>query len=43
MHLMNILNQLEANKDEKTLLITQFKDKTVSNASVKEALEQLRN
>ncbi len=43
MHLMNMLNQLEATKEEKTALITYFKDKTVSNASVKEALEQIRN
>ena len=43
MHLMNMLNQLEASKEEKTALITYFKDKTVSNASVKEALEQIRN
>ncbi|WP_394974805.1 hydroxymethylglutaryl-CoA reductase, degradative [uncultured Croceitalea sp.] len=43
MHLMNILNQLGADKGEKTTLIKHFKDKTVSNASVKEALEQIRN
>ena len=42
MHLMNILNQLGADKTEKTRLIEHFKDKTVSNASVKEALEQIR-
>ena len=43
MHLMNILNQLGADKTEKTTLIDYFKDKTVSNASVKEALEDMRN
>lgn len=43
MHLMNILNQLGADKNEKEQLIPYFKDKTVSNASVKEALEQIRS
>ena len=43
MHLMNILNQLGADKNEKTQLISYFTDKMVSNASVKEALEGLRN
>lgn len=42
MHLMNILNQLGATKNEKTKLIAYFKDNTVSNASVKEALEEIR-
>ena len=42
MHLMNILNQLSANTNEKNKLIPYFKDKTVSNASVKEALENIR-
>ena len=42
MHLMNILNQLGADKKEKAQLIPYFKDKTVSNASVKEALEEIR-
>jgi len=42
MHLMNILNQLGADKNEKAQLIPYFKDKTVSNASVKEALEEIR-
>ncbi|WP_350293033.1 hydroxymethylglutaryl-CoA reductase, degradative [uncultured Croceitalea sp.] len=43
MHLMNILNQLGADKNEKTQLIGYFKDKMVSNASVKEALEGIRS
>ncbi|GMN09948.1 hydroxymethylglutaryl-CoA reductase, degradative [Croceitalea sp. MTPC9] len=42
MHLMNILNQLGADGNEKTKLIAYFKDKTVNNASVKEALEEIR-
>ncbi len=42
MHLMNILNQLGADKNEKAQLIPYFKDKTVSNASVKEALDEIR-
>ena len=43
MHLMNMLNQLGASQDEKAKLISYFKDKTVTNASVKEALEDIRN
>jgi hydroxymethylglutaryl-CoA reductase len=42
MHLMNMLNQLGANKAEKAKLIAYFKDETVSNASVKAALEKIR-
>lgn len=42
MHLLNLLNQVGATKDEKGKLINHFKDHTVSNAAVKEALENLR-
>nr|WP_299337929.1 hydroxymethylglutaryl-CoA reductase, degradative [Allomuricauda sp.] len=42
MHLMNLLNQMGATEDEKTKLVNYFKDKTVTNASVKEALENHR-
>ncbi|WP_421808718.1 hydroxymethylglutaryl-CoA reductase, degradative [Flagellimonas sp.] len=43
MHLLNMLNQLGATESEKQELVTYFKDKTVTNASVKEALEQLKS
>lgn len=43
MHLMNILNQLEATEDEKITLTAAFRHKTVSNAAVKNALKKLRN
>ncbi|GAB4508591.1 MAG: hydroxymethylglutaryl-CoA reductase, degradative [Allomuricauda sp.] len=43
MHLLNMLNQLGATESEKQVLVTYFKDKTVTNASVKEALEQLKS
>lgn len=42
MHLMNILNQFEANDDEKTILIEHFKSNTVSFSAVSEALNTLR-
>ena len=42
MHLLNLLNQVGATKEEKGKLINHFKDHTVSNAAVKEALENLR-
>ncbi|WP_136480076.1 hydroxymethylglutaryl-CoA reductase, degradative [Cognatitamlana onchidii] len=42
MHLMNILNQFEATKDEKQTLTTYFKDQTVSHNAVIEALNKLR-
>ncbi|WP_435134337.1 hydroxymethylglutaryl-CoA reductase, degradative [Formosa sp. A9] len=42
MHLMNILNQFEANTEEKTILTQQFKTQTVSHNAVLEALEKLR-
>ena len=42
MHLMNILNQLEANLHEKDLICKEFKDKTVTHSSVAERLHKLR-
>ncbi|MCK0161592.1 hydroxymethylglutaryl-CoA reductase, degradative [Allomuricauda sp. F6463D] len=42
MHLLNMLNQLGATETEKQLLVTYFKDQTVTNASVKEALERIK-
>lgn len=43
MHLLNMLNQLGASEEEKQKLIHHFKDHVVSNATVKEALENVRN
>ncbi|WP_108246952.1 hydroxymethylglutaryl-CoA reductase, degradative [Muricauda brasiliensis] len=43
MHLLNMLNQLGATEAEKQKLVTYFKDQTVTNASVKEALESLKS
>nr|WP_297919351.1 hydroxymethylglutaryl-CoA reductase, degradative [uncultured Allomuricauda sp.] len=43
MHLLNILNQIGANDMEKKELIQFFKERTVSNSTVKEALENLRS
>ena len=42
MHLINILNSLNASEDEKTKLIDFFKNNTVSFSSVKNELEKLR-
>jgi hydroxymethylglutaryl-CoA reductase len=42
MHLMNILNQLEANLHEKDLICKEFKDKTVTHSSVADSLHKLR-
>lgn len=42
MHLMNILNQLEANVHEKELIVEAFKQKTVSHRAVAEYLHILR-
>lgn len=42
MHLMNILNQLEANVHEKELIVDVFKRKTVSHSAVAEYLHQIR-
>ena len=42
MHLLNILNQLEASNDEKEAMIVHFKTHTVSHRAVVEALKNLR-
>jgi hydroxymethylglutaryl-CoA reductase len=42
MHLLNILNQFEANDAEKTQLIEHFKTHTVTHSAVVEAIENLR-
>lgn len=42
MHLMNILNQFEANETEKKQLIDHFKKNTVTHSAVVEAIEKLR-
>lgn len=42
MHLMNILNQFEANDEEKRLLTEHFKTNTVMHSAVVEALNKLR-
>jgi hydroxymethylglutaryl-CoA reductase len=42
MHLMNILNQLEANLHEKELICKEFKEKTISHSAVAESLHKLR-
>ncbi|MFD0798802.1 hydroxymethylglutaryl-CoA reductase, degradative [Maribacter chungangensis] len=43
MHLLNMLNQLNANAKEKEQLITHFKTNTVTHSGVTNALKQLRN
>jgi len=42
MHLMNILNQLEANVHEKELITEAFRGKTVSNSAIAEYLHHIR-
>ena len=42
MHLMNILNQFEANDNEKANLVEYFKSKVATHNAVVEALEKLR-
>lgn len=42
MHLMNILNQLEANLHEKEIITNRFKGKSVSHNAIAEALHKLR-
>ncbi len=42
MHLVNILNQLEANLHEKEILVKEFEGKTVTHNAVAEALHKLR-
>jgi hydroxymethylglutaryl-CoA reductase len=43
MHLMNILNQHQANKEEKQKIVAYFKDTTVTHSLVIDYLEKLRN
>jgi hydroxymethylglutaryl-CoA reductase len=42
MHLMNILNQLEANLHEKEILTAMFKEKPVTHNAVAEVLHEIR-
>ena len=42
MHLLNILNQLQANKEEKTQLVEWFKTHPVTHSGVEEALANIR-
>ena len=42
MHLLNMLNQMGASETEKKELVAYFKERTVTNASVKDALQNLR-
>lgn len=42
MHLMNILNQFEANTAEKSILTAHFKTNTISHSAVIDALNKLR-
>ncbi|MEX0314289.1 MAG: hydroxymethylglutaryl-CoA reductase, degradative [Allomuricauda sp.] len=43
MHLLNLLNQMGATEDEKHQLVQYFRTHTVTNASVKEALEKIQS
>lgn len=43
MHLLNLLNQMGATESEKQQLVQYFKTNTVTNASVKEALEKIQS
>jgi hydroxymethylglutaryl-CoA reductase len=42
MHLMNILNQYNANKQEKKVLVEHFKTNVVTHNAVVDAIEKLR-
>jgi hydroxymethylglutaryl-CoA reductase len=42
MHLMNILNQHQATKEEKQQVLKFFKDTTISHSLVVDYLEQIR-
>ena len=42
MHLMNMLNQLEATHDEKSKMVDYFKTNVVTHSSVEKALFELR-
>ena len=43
MHLQNILNQLEANSQEKEKTADHFKERTVTHTAVVEFIETLRS
>ena len=43
MHLMNILNQFDATKNEKSIIVEKFKTETVTHSAVVEAIKHLRN
>ena len=43
MHLMNILNQLGANDQEKTVIANYFEGKTVTHSAVVDKFEEIRN
>ncbi|RDY59365.1 hydroxymethylglutaryl-CoA reductase, degradative [Flagellimonas nanhaiensis] len=43
MHLLNMLNQMGATESEKKQLVQYFKNNTVTNASVKEALQKIQS
>ncbi|NER14784.1 hydroxymethylglutaryl-CoA reductase, degradative [Leptobacterium flavescens] len=42
MHLLNILNQLQASEEEKVYFVNYFKDKTVTHSQVVDAFNKLR-
>ena len=42
MHLMNILNQMQATESEKSALVHHFKKNTVTHSAVVEAIQMLR-
>ena len=43
MHLMNILNQLNATKEEKEIIVAHFKDKTVTHIAVVDCFNELKS
>jgi hydroxymethylglutaryl-CoA reductase len=43
MHLMNILNQLNATKEEKEIIVAHFKDKTVTHSAVVDCFNELKS
>ncbi|SNY94491.1 hydroxymethylglutaryl-CoA reductase, degradative [Flagellimonas pacifica] len=43
MHLLNMLNQMGASESEKKQLVHYFKNQTVTNSSVKEALQKIQS
>ena len=42
MHLLNVLNQMGANDDEKRTLVNYFKKNAATHGAIVEALEKLR-